>query len=98
MSYPFCFSLFSQVAELPFPYTDPRQYEADMAQPLGKDFNARLAFEDLKRPDVKVQVGAYLKPAQYVESKERKTKSEKKAQRIPKNLQVGGGKIRAAIK
>lgn len=69
-----------------------------MAQPLGKDFNARLAFEDLKRPDVKVQVGAYLKPAQYVESKERKTKSEKKAQRIPKNLQVGGGKIRAANK
>jgi U3 small nucleolar RNA-associated protein 14 len=73
------------VTSVPFPYTSAAQYEADLAQPVGKEWNARLAFDALKRPDVIVRSGVYIAPIQYVEPDggDGKTKKKKKAKQVP---------------
>lgn len=74
------------LVEVPFPYTSKEQYEADAALPLGKDWNSRLAFDDLRRPDVVTKAGVYLKPIQYIAPDKKQTKKEKEHSRRPKNL------------
>lgn len=54
------------VSSVPFPYTSAEQYEAALATPLGKEWNARLAFDNLTRPEVIVRAGVYLEPMAYV--------------------------------
>lgn len=76
------------MSKLPFPYTSAEQYEADLAQPVGKEWNARLAFDRLAMPDVIVRSGTYIAPIEYVapadddgngtDSKKQKQKKQKR--------------------
>ncbi len=75
-----------KAAEVPYPFTSKEQYEANMALPLGRDFNSGLAFVDLQKPEVVVKRGSYLKPIEYVAPDEKKTKAEKKRKMRPKNM------------
>jgi U3 small nucleolar RNA-associated protein 14 len=75
-----------QTAQVPYPFTSKEQYEAHMALPLGRDFNAGLAFVDLQKPEVVVRRGSYVKPIEFVAPDEKKTRQEKKRKLRPKNL------------
>jgi hypothetical protein len=57
-----------------------------MALPLGRDFNAGLAFVDLAKPDVVVKRGSIVKPLEYVAPDEKTRREKKKQRQRPKNL------------
>ena len=78
-----------KVTAVPYPFTSMAQYEASMALPIGPEWNAELAFTDLRRPEVEVERGVYLQPLKYVAPVDKKTKSEKvqaKSKKRAKNL------------
>ncbi len=71
------------VAHVPFPYTSAAQYEADLALPVGKEWNAQLAFDALKMPNLIVRAGVFLEPIKHQlgedEGRETRTKPGKTA-------------------
>lgn len=55
-----------KVAQLPYPFTSKAQYEAYMAQPLGKEWNVDKAVHILTRPDVVSKPGVAIAPIRKV--------------------------------
>lgn len=93
------------VAAVPFPYTSAEQYEADLALPVGQEWNSRLAHDALKMPDVIVRSGVYLEPARRAHWKQpddleppstteskKDAKSKKKEKKDAKRRPPGGTK------
>jgi U3 small nucleolar RNA-associated protein 14 len=84
------------VKKVPFPYTSAEQYEADIATPSGKEWNAKLAFDALKQPGVIVRSGAYIDPIKYVEPEDPKGSSKSEVRgKAGAKTGSGSGKQRA---
>ena len=55
-----------RIEGVPFPFTSREQYERAMRQPLGREWNASNAFQELNKPEVKTRLGTIIDPINFI--------------------------------
>lgn len=50
---------------MPYPFTSREQYEAAMAQPVGKEWNTRTMSSQMAKPKVVTRAGVIIEPLKY---------------------------------
>ena len=67
-----------QVSDLPFPFSNVKQFESSIRQPIGKTWNPETAFKDLVKPKVVTRLGTVINPIDKAETfKNHKVKQDK---------------------
>ena len=61
-----------RIEGVPFPFTSREQYERAMRQPLGREWNASNAFQELNKPEVKTRLGTIIDPIKMPKRKQRR--------------------------
>lgn len=52
----------SKTEDVPFPFTSREQYERAMRKPLGREWNSKLSFLNLTKPEIKTRMGTIIDP------------------------------------
>ncbi|KAI9088492.1 Utp14 protein-domain-containing protein [Phlyctochytrium arcticum] len=72
------------VTKIPHGFGNKEQYERQIRNPLGKEWNASTAFADLNKPRVQTKLGVVIAPLKYTVAK----KDHKDGKRAPKKARL----------